>query len=175
MLRHITSRYIIGQCAALLVASMVLAVPARAQQAFKSPAEAVETLVDAVRANAFKRILTVLGRDSADILSSGDDVADDATRRRFLAAYDAGHRVKQDSDDKATVLLGKDDYPFPIPLLRRDEKWRFDTAAGRQEILYRRIGRNELAAMLVSLAYVDAQNEYAQKDRTGAGAGVYAQ
>ena len=71
--------------------------------------------------------------------------------------------------------MGDDDFPLPIPLVRKRASWEFDTAAGRLEVLYRRIGRNELDAIQTCLAYVDAQNEYAEKDRTGAGAGVYAQ
>jgi hypothetical protein len=77
--------------------------------------------------------------------------------------------------NKATLILGQEDYPFPIPLIHRGEGWQFDVAAGRQEILYRRIGRNELNTIQTCLAYVDAQNEYAEKDRTGTGAGIYAQ
>jgi DUF2950 family protein len=72
-------------------------------------------------------------------------------------------------------VIGDNDYPFPIPLIRKAGKWSFDTEEGRREILYRRIGRNELDAIQVCLAYVDAQDEYAEKDRTGAGAGVYAE
>ena len=72
------------------------------------------------------------------------------------------------------LILGPEDFPFPIPLVSNKAGWEFDTAAGRTEILYRRIGRNELDAIQTCLAYVDAQNEYADKDR-GEGAGVYAQ
>jgi hypothetical protein len=73
------------------------------------------------------------------------------------------------------MIVGQEDFPFPIPLVRQNGSWQFDTAAGRLEVLQRRIGRNELSAIQACLAYVDAQNEYAEKDRTGAGAGVYAQ
>jgi hypothetical protein len=73
------------------------------------------------------------------------------------------------------LVIGEEDFPFPIPLVRRGVLWQFDTAAGRREVLYRRIGRNELAAIQACLAYVDAQNEYAEKDRTGTGVGTYAQ
>ena len=89
-------------------------------------------------------------------------------------AYDAKHNVIVEGD-KASLVIGADDFPFPIPLTRQKAGWKFDTAAGRLEILYRRIGRNELDAIQTCLAYVDAQNEYAEKDRTGAGPGVYAQ
>ena len=95
-------------------------------------------------------------------------------RQRFLSAYDAKHSIKAE-ENKATLILGADDFPFPIPLVNNRTGWEFDPAAGRLEILYRRIGRNELDAVQTSLAYVDAQNEYAEKDRAGEGVGTYAQ
>lgn len=149
--------------------------PAVAQESFKTPDAAADALANAARNNDRAAILNVLGRDGADIASSGDTVADSAIRTKFVQTYDAKHQVKIDSDAKATLIIGSDDFPFPIPLIRKGNGWQFDTAAGRQEILARRIGRNELDAIQSCLAYVDAQNEYADKDRTGAGAGVYAQ
>lgn len=146
---------------------------ASAQQSFKTPEEAVEALVNAARGKDLKALLRVLGQDGEDIASSGDPVADAAARDQFLAAYDAKHEIRADKNT-ATMIVGKDDFPFPIPLVHEGSGWEFDTAAGRVEILARRIGRNELAAIQTSLAYVDAQNEYAGQDR-GAGAGVYAQ
>jgi Protein of unknown function (DUF2950) len=149
---------------------------AAAQESFKTPEAAVEAFGTAAKSDdSRKALLTVLGQGGADIVSSGDPVADDATRQRFLDSYDAKHQVTMDGDDKATLIIGQDDFPFPIPLVRKDDMWRFDTAAGRREILYRRVGRNELDAIQAALAYVDAQNDYADKDRTGAGQGVYAQ
>jgi hypothetical protein len=159
--------------AVILVCAM--ASVASAQQSFKTPGEGTEALVSAARTGNRKAILTVLGGAGAEIVSSGDDVADAAARQRFLAAYDAKHQVTMDGDSKAIMIIGPEDFPFPIPLVRKHGIWRFDTAAGRLEILYRRIGRNELAAIQACLAYVDAQNEYAEKDRTGAGLGIYAQ
>jgi Protein of unknown function (DUF2950) len=149
--------------------------PAIAQETFKTPDAAADALASAARNNDRAAILNVLGREGADIASSGDPVADSAIRTKFVETYDAKHQVKMDGDAKATLIIGSDDFPFPIPLIRKGDSWRFDTAAGRQEILARRIGRNELDAIQSSLAYVDAQNEYADKDRTSAGAGVYAQ
>ena len=115
----------------------------------------------------------MLGRDGVEIMFSGDEVADREARERFVGAYDAKHNVTVEGD-KAFLVVGADDFPLPIPLIRQEANWKFDTAAGRLEVLYRRIGRNELDAIQTSLAYVDAQNEYAEKDRTGAGPGVYA-
>jgi len=149
--------------------------PAIAQDSFKTPDAAADALANAARNNDRGAILNVLGREGADIASSGDPVADAAIRTKFVQTYDAKHQVKMDGDAKASLIIGSDDFPFPIPLVRKDGAWQFDTAAGRQEILARRIGRNELDAIQSSLAYVDAQNEYADKDRTGAGPGVYAQ
>jgi len=144
-----------------------------AQQVFKTPQEAATALAAAVKSGATRDMLKVLGRDGVDIMFSGDDVADREARERFVGAYDARHNVTVEGD-KAVVVVGTDDFPLPIPLVRQGTNWKFDTAAGRLEVLYRRIGRNELDAIQTSLAVVDAQNEYAEKDRTGAGPGVYA-
>jgi hypothetical protein len=158
-----------------LTMAALLCATANAQQAFKTPDEAAAALVGAAKAGDPKAIVTVLGPDGADIASSGDPVADAATREKFVAAYDAKHQITMEGDNKAIVVIGQEDFPLPIPLLRKDGAWRFDTEAGREEILFRRIGKNELDAIQSSLAYVDAQNEYADKDRTGAGKGLYAQ
>ena len=155
------------------VLAFAMASVASAQQSFKTTEEAADALVSAARAGDQKRILTVLGRDGAEIVSSGDPVADASARNRVVEAYDGRHQVVMEGADKAVLVIGREDWPFPIPLVRKDGTWRFDTAAGREEILYRRIGRNELDAIETCLAYVDAQQEYA--DRGVAGNGVYAQ
>jgi len=148
---------------------------AMAQQTFKTPEEAATALVNAAKSGDSKSIVTVLGPDGEDIVSSGDEVADAATRAKFIAAYDSKHTIAMEGDSKAIMVVGADDFPLPIPLVRKDGLWRFDTAAGREEILFRRIGENELDAIQSTLAYVDAQDEYAEKDRTGAGVNTYAQ
>jgi hypothetical protein len=166
-----------GKLTCWIAATVILASVsvANAQQSYKSPEDAVEALVSATRDNWPKGVIDVLGPDAAEIVSSGDKVADEAMREKFLAAYDVRHQVTKEGDDKAVMIMGAEDFPFPIPLTRKGAAWRFDTAAGRLEILYRRIGRNELNAIQASLAYVDAQNEYASKDRTGSGSATYAQ
>ena len=148
---------------------------ASAQQAFKTPDEAASALASAAKTGDRKAIVTVLGPDGEDIVSSGDEVADAETRQKFVAAYDAKHQITMEGDNKAIMVIGQEDFPLPIPLVRKEGMWRFDTAVGREEILARRIGKDELDAIQASLAYVDAQNDYAEKDRTGAGVGVYAQ
>jgi hypothetical protein len=168
---------LLGKLTCWTAATVILASvsTASAQQSFKSPEDAVAALVSATKDNWPKGVMTVLGKDGADIVSSGDKVADDTMREKFLAAYEARHQVSMEGDNKAVVIIGPNDFPFPIPLTRKGASWQFDTAAGRLEILYRRIGRNELNAIQACLAYVDAQNEYANKDRTGAGSATYAQ
>jgi Protein of unknown function (DUF2950) len=158
--------------AALLV--FATASVAGAQQSFQTADEAVNALVGAVRTGDRAAIVTVLGKEGRAVASSGDDAADAAERQRFIAAYDAKHQVIRDGS-KAILIVGQEDFPFPIPLVQKKGMWWFDTAAGRLEIFYRRIGRNELDAIQVCFAYVDAQNDYAEKDRTGAGVGIYAQ
>ena len=159
----------------IAAAALLLAVPAAsAQQSFQSPEDAVAALAAAAKSGATSDILKVLGNKAADIVESGDVVADKATRERFAAAYDDKHSISMEGDKKAILILGKDDFPFPIPLRHSRSGWEFDAAEGRIEILYRRIGRNELEAIQTARAFVDAQNEYADKDR-GAGPGVYAQ
>jgi len=167
----------LGKLTCWTAATLVLASVsvANAQQSFKSPEDAMTALVSATKDNWPKGVVAVLGSDGADIVSSGDKVADEEMRQKFLAAYDAKHEVKKQGDEKAVMIIGTEDFPFPIPLARQGAAWRFDTAAGRLEVLYRRIGRNELAAIQACLAYVDAQNEYAEKNRAGAGGATYAQ
>src|SRR5262249_42363843 len=158
------------------VAAAVLALTmasANGQQTFKTADEAVGALMSAAKAGDRQAVLSVLGRDGADIVSSGDRVADASARNRVIEAYDDKHQVVMEGTDKAVLILGREDWPFPIPLVRKDGTWRFDTAAGRDEILYRRIARNKLTPIPACLAYVDAQQEYA--DRGIAGNGVYAQ
>jgi hypothetical protein len=155
------------------VLAFALVSVANAQQSFKTAEEAADALVNAARAGDRTGLLTVLGRDGADIISSGDAVADASARKRVVEAYDAKHQVEMEGTAKAVLVIGREDWPFPIPLVRKDGTWRFDTAAGREEILYRRIGRNELDAIETCLAYVDAQQDYAEQGVSGNG--VYAQ
>ena len=162
-------------CWTAAVAILASVSAASAQQSFKSPEDAAQALVNAAKDNWPKGVIAVLGPDADEIVSSGDKTSDEAMREKFLAAYGERHEVKQEGDDKAVIIIGKDDFPFPIPLRRKGAAWKFDTATGRLEILYRRIGRNEINAIKASLAYVDAQNEYAEKNPEGAGSATYAQ
>jgi hypothetical protein len=144
-----------------------------AQEQFATPDEAVDALMKSVRSGDIGAVARVLGPGSAEIVSSGDPVDDAAARKRVIDAFDTKHQVMTEGEDKATLIVGNEEWPFPIPLVRMDGRWQFDANAGREEILYRRIGRNELSAIQACLAYVDAQDEYAE--RGIAGNGVYAQ
>ena len=132
---------------------------ARGARLSGSPEDVYKTFVDAMRAGDRQAMLKMLGPEAADIVSSGDNVADKAIWRRFVEKYDQTHKLEA-GGGKVVLLVGSDDFPMPIPLVPDAEGWRFDTQAGRDEILARRIGRNELDTIQVCLAYVDAQREY---------------
>ena len=167
---------------AILIAVMFMILtassPSLAQKSnqlrFASPEEAVGALVEALKSNDSKALEAIFGPDSRDLITSGDPVADQAGRERFLKLYGEKNRLEQ-TDGKVALSIGNEDWPFPIPMVKKDALWNFDTEAGREEILARRIGKNELSAIQVCLAYVDAQREYALKDRDADGLLQYAQ
>jgi DUF2950 family protein len=147
--------------------------PAAQPRRFASPEEAVQAFVSALRAGNTEALVGILGRDSRALVVSGNPVLDRQSRERFLAGYDDVHTLV--ADGEATVLhVGRDDWPFPIPLVKDRDRWRFDVRRGRDEILARRIGRNELYTIQTCLAYVDAQREYYAEDRNGDGILEYA-
>ncbi|MHB0769506.1 DUF2950 domain-containing protein [Bradyrhizobium sp. 5.13L] len=156
-----------------VMALALMSTASLAQQSYQTPEQAASALAAAVKSGP-REILKVLGRSAVDIVSSGDEVADADIRARFVSMYDSKHAIKAEGNTKATLMLGPEDFPFPIPLVNTRTGWEFDTDEGRIEVLRRRIGRNELDAIQTCLAYVDAQSEYADKDR-GEGVGVYAQ
>jgi hypothetical protein len=145
--------------------SAISAVPvwATSQKTFATPQAAVDALIEANRGNYIAKLFAILGPDGAKLIHSGDSVADRRGRKLFVAAYDEEHKLERDGDHKAILIVGKDDWPLPIPLVREHARWHFDTKAGANEILNRRIGRNELSVIEVCRAYVEAQREYAAK------------
>ena len=145
------------------------------QKSFQAPEEAAKALFEALRAGDMKELLAIFGPAGKEVISSGDEVADKAGRERFVKAYEAMNKLEKETDKKVTLLIGKNEWPFPIPIVKKGETWAFDTLAGKEEMLNRRIGKNELHAVKVCLAYVDAQREYALKDRDGDGLLDYAQ
>ena len=151
------------------------AVPHAAKQStFDTPEAAATALVDAVRAGNRAAALQVVGPVSRTWLLTTDQAADRAEWTLFLAAYDRKNAVVKKGDDKAVLTVGDDDWEFPAPIVRKDGKWAFDANAGREEILNRRVGRNELDTIQTLLAIVDAQREYAATDPKGEGLRDYA-
>lgn len=153
----------------LSLASPALAASKPPSIAFASPQEAVDALVTAVRSGNAKDIVAVLGPEGRKLASSGDDVSDAAARTRFVSAYDEAHELKQEAETRYILIIGNEAYPFPIPIVEEKGAFSFDTDAGAEEIIDRRIGQNELAAIGAARAYVDAQREYAAGDRDGKG------
>ena len=153
---------------ALLVSACAISRKPMEQRRFDSAQQAVEALVAAVQGNDDAELLAILGPGSEDLISSGDKVADSNGRARFSKAYAARHSLVPQDADRVTLLVGTRDYPFPIPVVREgDGAWHFDTPAGMEEILNRRIGRNELHTIEVMQAYTQAQREYAGIKRNG--------
>jgi len=152
------------------------AATAKAQpKTFASPEEAVKAMVDAMKAVDKAELSVLFGPGSESLISSGDDVKDKAEREWFLKNYEEKNSLEKKGDDEAILQVGKDDWPFPIPIRKKGSAWFFDTKAGKEEMLNRRIGRNELNTIDVLEAYVVAQREYAGKDRDGDGVYPYAQ
>ncbi len=153
---------------------MVLSACSSSGARFATPDAAVGALASAVRSEDQKELKRILGRGAEEIISSGDEVADQQARERFLQSYDEKTELVSESEDTVTLQIGKDEWPMPIPIVKRGDYWLFDTRAGKEEILNRRIGRNERDVQQVCLAFVDAQREYKSQDRDGDGVLEYA-
>jgi hypothetical protein len=148
--------------------------PAAAKR-FATPEKATEALVNALRSNKYQAMIDVLGPEGRSVVSSSDAARDRTRIDAFLREYDAAHRIEQTGNAKAILSVGQNDWPLPIPMVRGKDGWYFDTAAGKQEILNRRIGENELSVIQACLAYVDAQRDYYREPRDGSGVLQYAQ
>jgi hypothetical protein len=148
----------------------------RSPDHYKTPEGAVESLVKALGENDGKKLSAIFGPEGKTLIFSGDEVADRAGRERFLKAYQEKNQIVKVSGRKAILEIGNDAWPFPIPIVKKPgDGWFFDIRQGKVELLNRRIGKNELSAIQVCLAYFDAQREYASKDRNGDGVLEYAQ
>jgi hypothetical protein len=145
------------------------------QRTFNSPGEAAQAMITAISAHDKDTLMQIFGPDSKSLISSGDPVADRTTGDLILRGYQQMNRIVLDSDNSATLYLGDVNWPFPIPIVKHDGLWHFDTAAGMKEVIYRRIGRNEFSAIQIGHALVDAQREYFSQVRTGASVRQYAQ
>jgi hypothetical protein len=144
-------------------------------QTFATAEDAVTALINAVRSDKSEAITAVLGPGSESLVNSGDKVVDETARQKFTTSYDAQHQLVADGPDRMTLVVGKDNWPLPIPLVRSDGRWHYDSAAGAQELVDRRIGRDEVAAIRTALTYVDAQKAYYDLAREVEGFPFYAQ
>jgi hypothetical protein len=145
-----------------------------AQKVFSSPDAAAKALVAADRADDLKALSSILGPDADEVLSSGDPVADKNTRDDFARHYQEMHRLEYDDQGRVILYVGANNWPVPIAIVKKNSGWFFDTAAGKEELLYRRVGRNELFTIKVLEVLADAQAEYASEAHDGESTNQYA-
>jgi Protein of unknown function (DUF2950) len=147
------------------------------QKMFATPQQAAEALIAAAKTYDLPTLTQILGPDAEDLLASEDPVRDKNNAAEFAAKASQNTEVKVNPNNslQATVLVGEDDWPLPIPIIKKGNDWYFDTKAGREEMLLRRIGSNELDAIEICRGYVDAQLEYAMEKHDGAEVNQYAQ
>ena len=168
----------LAACGLMIVATVLAAqntIALQTQKRFKTAEEAVQAAVKAAKTNNHTELLAIFGADATDLISSGDKVADRRARQVILVALKEKWSLKSEGANTKTLVIGNEEWRYPIPLVKDSEGWRFDTASGREEILFRRIGRNELNTIRACNVYVRAQNEYAAKSHDGKPAGLYAQ
>jgi hypothetical protein len=162
---HGFRNFALALAGALLLASAGAGAAER-QKTYGSPDEAVKDLMAATRSHDQKAMLAALGPEAKALIYSGDAVADRTAQEKFVKAYDEANKLEMQGDARAVLSVGKDAWPFPIPIEKSGAAWRFDSKQGAEELLNRRIGRNELSAMQAVQAYVDAQREYYLLDPT---------
>ena len=145
------------------------------QKTFATPTEAVKALIMAAEDGNPDEMVTILGDEGKEVVFSGDAVQDQAGREAFVKAYKTKHAIVTQDSKTRILQVGARDWPMPIPIVNDGGKWRFDTAAGKQEIVFRRIGHNELGAIATCRGYIAAQKDYAAAPHDGLPAGLYAQ
>ncbi len=162
--------------AALLLGLAACSNSGTAQKSYPTPDEAAQALIHAAETDDTTALLVVFGPDGKEIVNSGDAVQDKHQRAAFVAKAKSSMKLEADPKNSARVflLIGKDGYSFPVPLVQANNRWRFDTKEGKREILARRIGSNELDAIAACDEYVKAQYEYSALDHSGAGVPEYA-
>jgi Protein of unknown function (DUF2950) len=169
----------VASVAVLLAGIAFSNISAAAQQAgqktFHSAAEASKALIAALKSDDQSQLMVILGPDAKDIVSSGDSAEDKTNRTEFVQKYERMHRLVMEPDGKTTLYIGAENWPTPIPLANKGKMWYFDTPAGKDEVLYRRIGRNELAVIQVCRELVDAEKEYYGQPHDGDSGNQYAQ
>src|SRR4029077_2988245 len=159
----------------LILGSTAIAATSSQQQVFPSAGAAAKALIAAAHIDDMAALSSILGGDAKEILSSGDPVADNNARDNFVAKSEQMQRLAYDDRGRVILYLGADNWPFPIPLVKSGDGWIFDTEAGKRELLYRRIGRNELYTIDVLADLAEAQQEYASEIRDDGSVKQFAQ
>jgi len=167
--QRIMSRSISAAFLAVCVCACPKLAPAQqaGQKTFPTARGACEALVSAVKSHDQSALMSILGKDAKDVVSSGDPAEDKQHQDDFVQKYRQMHRLVTEPDGKTTLYIGAENWPTPIPLLKKGNEWYFDTPEGEQEILYRRIGKNELAVIQVCRELVDAEKEYEAEPHDG--------
>ncbi len=165
---QLSSYFTAAAAAFLLLACSAPRVRAQQQgpKTFSSADEASHALVMALKNDDDKTLLQILGPEGKEIISSGDPAEDQANRANFVAKFHEMHRLVEEPDGTTTLYIGVENWPTPIPLVNKGGSWCFDTRAGKQEILYRRVGQNEMSAIRVCQELVAAQKEYFSKENS---------
>ena len=174
MQKHtVTSALIVA--AAVAIVSCARSEPSPQQQTFASPEEAVQGLAKVVQAADVQQLTEIFGPDSKELVDTSDPLTARRNRETFTVAFGEGWKLVDAEPRGKTLVIGNEDWPFPVPIVQDGNRWRFDTAAGKAEVLARRIGRNELAVLRICNTYVSAQRHYAQRGHDGKPAQLYAQ
>ena len=171
------SQFWFNRSAVVLIAAVAMCAGCASRQAsFASPDAAAQSLVDAERTHSTDQLRSVFGKGSEDLISSGDAVQDKNLADRFVQLYDEQHQLTPADDGSQTLVIGKNQWPFPIPLVKdaKSGEWTFDTNRGKDELINRRIGRNELSTIQVCMAIIDAERDYVQRTTKNRGPAVYA-
>lgn len=170
-----TYRLLLSVMALTLLLAIPCSVLAGDQRTFATPQEAAKALQNAAQTENQAEMLAIFGDEGKELVYSGDPVQDENGMKGFVKAYNTKHSFSKQDDKTVFLVIGTNDWPMPIPLVNEGGKWHFDTASGKQELLYRRIGHNELGAIATARGYIAAQADYASKGHDGLPAGVFAQ
>ncbi len=174
LLRSLRARVCACALLALLASSVAAAGQAATDRAFATPEDAVKALIDIVKTGNVDALLVMFGPEGKELVASSDPATGRQNRQVFAVAVREQWHLEDAAANRKTLVIGNEEWPFPVPLVKGADGWRFDTAAGKEEVLARRIGRNELLAIATSRAYVTAQLRYAQQGHDGKPAGMYA-
>jgi hypothetical protein len=159
---------------ALLASTAAAASQTASHRVFATPEDAVKALADTVKSGDLDALVAIFGPEGRELVGSADPATARMNRRVFAVAAREKWHLEDAAPDRKTLVIGNEEWPFPVPIVKGADGWRFDTAAGKEEVLARRIGRNELDVIATSRAYVTAQKRYAEQGHDGKPAGVYA-